>query len=137
MLYKAVKPEAVSPAYAASPSHSPYSSTISQTSTHAPPIFSEMPIHSPSVPSLSSSVKMTPPPSSTLALPPPPPNQDCTTLTCTEPLTYTPSGFTCGCVWPIQVKIRLSVALYTFFPLVSELAGEIASSLPFLGLMKC
>jgi len=54
---------------------------------------------------------------------------DCAMLTCTEPSTYTPSGFACGCVWPIQVKIRLSVALYTFFPLVSELAAEIASSL--------
>lgn len=121
---------AVSPAYTASPSYSPYSPTTSQASPHAPsPMFSEMPIHSPSVPSPNASVKMAPPPSSTLALPPPPPNQDCAMLTCTEPLTYTPSGFTCGCVWPIQVKIRLSVALYTFFPLVSELAAEIATSL--------
>lgn len=30
-------------------------------------------------------------------------------------------------MWPIQVKLRLSVALYTFFPLVSELADEIAA----------
>lgn len=52
---------------------------------------------------------------------------DCTSLTCTEPLTYTPPGSPCGCVWPIQVKLRLSVALYTFFPLVSELADEIAT----------
>lgn len=31
-------------------------------------------------------------------------------------------------MWPIQVKIRLGVAIYAFFPLVSELANEIASS---------
>ncbi|KAL6996328.1 hypothetical protein U1Q18_006461 [Sarracenia purpurea var. burkii] len=54
--------------------------------------------------------------------------QDCTSVTCTEPLTYTPPGSPCGCVWPIQVRLRLSVALYTFFPLVSELAKEIAAS---------
>lgn len=49
-------------------------------------------------------------------------------MACTEPLTYTPSGSPCGCVWPIQVKLRLGVAIYTFFPLVSELAQEIAAS---------
>lgn len=43
-----------------------------------------------------------------------------------EPLTNTPPGSPCGCVWPMQVGLRLSVALYTFFPLVSELANEIA-----------
>lgn len=53
---------------------------------------------------------------------------DCTSLTCTEPLTYTPPGAPCGCVWPIQVKLRLSVAIYTFFPLVVQLAEEIAAS---------
>ncbi|XP_021293955.1 receptor-like serine/threonine-protein kinase ALE2 isoform X1 [Herrania umbratica] len=63
-----------------------------------------------------------------MALPPPPPNKDCTSVACTEPLTYTPSGSPCGCVWPIQVKLRLGVAIYTFFPLVSELAQEIAAS---------
>lgn len=49
-------------------------------------------------------------------------------MTCTEPLTYTPPGSPCGCVQPIQVKLRLGVAIYTFFPLVSELAEEIAAS---------
>ncbi|KAL6972716.1 hypothetical protein U1Q18_026889 [Sarracenia purpurea var. burkii] len=44
-----------------------------------------------------------------------------------EPLTYAPPGSACGCVWPIQVRLRLSVDLYTFFPLVSELASEIAA----------
>lgn len=53
---------------------------------------------------------------------------ECTSLTCTEPLTYTAPGSPCGCVWPIQVRLRLTVPIYTFFPLVSELANEIASS---------
>ncbi|XXG57127.1 hypothetical protein AAC387_Pa03g4363 [Persea americana] len=61
------------------------------------------------------------------ALPPPPPNKDCTPLTCTEPKTNTPPGSPCYCVLPIQVGLSLSVALYTFFPLVSELAKEIAT----------
>ncbi|XAR67161.1 Non-specific serine/threonine protein kinase [Bertholletia excelsa] len=60
------------------------------------------------------------------SLPPPPPNEDCSSLTCPEPTTNTPPGTPCGCVWPMQVGLRLSVALYTFFPLVSELAEEIA-----------
>lgn len=60
-------------------------------------------------------------------LPPPPPNEDCSTTICTEPYTNTPPGSPCGCVWPMQVGLRLSVALYTFFPLVSELAEEIAA----------
>ena len=49
-------------------------------------------------------------------------------MTCTEPLTYTPPGSPCSCIWPIQVKLQLDVAIYTFFPLVSELAREIAAS---------
>ncbi|KAL5771022.1 hypothetical protein ACOSP7_015176 [Xanthoceras sorbifolium] len=61
------------------------------------------------------------------ALPPPPPNGDCSTTVCKEPYTNTPPGAPCGCVWPMQVGLRLSVALYTFFPLVSELAAEIAA----------
>lgn len=43
-----------------------------------------------------------------------------------DPLTNTPPGSPCGCVLPMQVGLRLNVALYTFFPLVSELAEEIA-----------
>ncbi|KAI5664706.1 hypothetical protein M9H77_24029 [Catharanthus roseus] len=61
------------------------------------------------------------------ALPPPPPNEDCISLTCSEPLTNGPPGSPCVCVFPMQVGLRLSVALYTFFPLVSELAAEIAT----------
>lgn len=59
-------------------------------------------------------------------LPPPPPNEDCLATQCTEPYTNTPPGSPCGCVWPMQIGLRLSVSLYTFFPLVSELAAEIA-----------
>uniref|UniRef100_A0A6M2EMN0 Protein kinase domain-containing protein n=1 Tax=Populus davidiana TaxID=266767 RepID=A0A6M2EMN0_9ROSI len=60
-------------------------------------------------------------------LPPPPPNEDCSTTVCTEPYTNTPPGSPCGCVLPMQVGLGVSVALYTFFPLVSELAQEIAA----------
>lgn len=44
-----------------------------------------------------------------------------------EPYTNTPPGSPCYCVLPIQVGLSLSVALFTFFPLVSELAQEIAT----------
>ncbi|KAL0308492.1 UNVERIFIED_CONTAM: Receptor-like serine/threonine-protein kinase ALE2 [Sesamum radiatum] len=63
------------------------------------------------------------------ALPLPPPHKDCAPLTCTEPLTYGHPGFSCICVLPIQVGLRLTVALYTFFPLVSELAAEVAAGI--------
>ncbi|KAJ6856885.1 hypothetical protein NC651_038543 [Populus alba x Populus x berolinensis] len=52
---------------------------------------------------------------------------DCSTTVCTEPYTNTPPGSPCGCVLPMQVGLGVSVALYTFFPLVSELAQEIAA----------
>ncbi|KAF2323554.1 hypothetical protein GH714_036082 [Hevea brasiliensis] len=45
-----------------------------------------------------------------------------------EPLTYTPPGTFCGCVWPIQVKLCLGVVTCSFFTLVTELAEEIATS---------
>ncbi|XP_070037306.1 receptor-like serine/threonine-protein kinase ALE2 isoform X6 [Nicotiana tomentosiformis] len=60
------------------------------------------------------------------ALPPPPPNEDCASLACAEPFTNGPPKAPCVCVLPMRVGLRLSVALYTFFPLVSELATEIA-----------
>ncbi|XP_076889174.1 receptor-like serine/threonine-protein kinase ALE2 [Bidens hawaiensis] len=63
------------------------------------------------------------------ALPPPPPNEDCSSMTCTEPLTSTPPGTPCKCVLPMQVELRLNVSLFIFFPLVSELAFEMASGL--------
>ncbi|XP_031385661.1 receptor-like serine/threonine-protein kinase ALE2 [Punica granatum] len=61
------------------------------------------------------------------AFPPPPPNEDCLGTVCTEPYTNTPPGSPCGCVWPMQVGLRLTVDLYTFFPMVLEFAAEIAS----------
>ncbi|XP_076884985.1 receptor-like serine/threonine-protein kinase ALE2 [Bidens hawaiensis] len=68
------------------------------------------------------------PPSSVFMLPSPPPNEDCTAVTCTQPLTYTPAGSPCACVWPIEIKLLLMISPYQFFPLVSELAHEIATS---------
>ncbi|KAL6496957.1 hypothetical protein OROGR_028886 [Orobanche gracilis] len=84
-----------------------------------------------SFPIARSNEKSLPPtPSRTMALPPPPLTKGCASLTCTEPLTYTPRGAPCCCVWPIKVKLRFSVSLYSFFPLVSELAKEIAAAVP-------
>ncbi|KAG2595098.1 receptor-like serine/threonine-protein kinase ALE2 isoform X2 [Panicum virgatum] len=61
------------------------------------------------------------------ALPPPPPNSDCNSLSCSEPLTDPPAGAPCACVLPIRVGIRLSVDLYSFFPLVSDFSEEVSS----------
>ncbi|CAK9174485.1 unnamed protein product [Ilex paraguariensis] len=112
------------------PSSKKWGSPAAAPSPIIPSSQSEMPTHPPTISPLSYVLKRnkTPPPSPVLALPPPPPNEDCTSVACTEPLTYTPPGSPCGCVWPIEVRLRLSVALYTFFPLVSELAKEIAAS---------
>lgn len=52
---------------------------------------------------------------------------DCSSTVCVEPYTNTPPGSPCGCVWPIQVELRLSMALYDFFPMVSEFAREISA----------
>ncbi|KAH9307377.1 hypothetical protein KI387_035288 [Taxus chinensis] len=60
---------------------------------------------------------------------PPPPYQDCTKSTCAEPLTYTPPDAPCGCVLPMRIGILLEVAPYAIFPLVSELAAEIAAGI--------
>ncbi|KAL9224254.1 hypothetical protein vseg_000311 [Gypsophila vaccaria] len=104
-------------------------SSATSPSPHAPPDDSEIPFLPPEVSPSGSSPKNTKKPLSSplRSLPPPPPNADCAYLTCPEPSTNTPPGAPCGCVWPMQVGMRLSVALYTFFPLVSELAKEIAS----------
>ncbi|KAK4774141.1 hypothetical protein SAY87_029160 [Trapa incisa] len=58
--------------------------------------------------------------------PSPSPTEDCSGNVCTEPYTNTPHGSPCGCVWPIKVGLRLTVDLYTFFPMVSEFAAEVA-----------
>ncbi|KAK6940588.1 Serine-threonine/tyrosine-protein kinase, catalytic domain [Dillenia turbinata] len=47
--------------------------------------------------------------------------------TCLEPLTSTPIGSPCGCVFPMKVKLLLDVALYAVFPMVDELEIEIAA----------
>ncbi|KAL3332331.1 hypothetical protein AABB24_032758 [Solanum stoloniferum] len=60
------------------------------------------------------------------ALPPPPPNEDCVSLACAEPFTNGSPKAPCVCVLPMRIGLRLSVALYTFFPLVSELATEVS-----------
>ncbi|KAL4278593.1 hypothetical protein GQ457_03G041030 [Hibiscus cannabinus] len=117
---------AVSPSQYSTPSWvSPASSP-----TAPPNHFHKVPILQPAISPVASSMKKmkAPPPSIVMALPPPPPNKDCISVACSEPLTYTPPGSPCGCVWPIQVKLRLGVSIYTFFPLVSELAQEIAAS---------
>ncbi|CAI8611060.1 unnamed protein product [Vicia faba] len=66
---------------------------------------------------------------SSKTLPHPPPNEDCLSTLCTEPYVTSPPGAPCRCVWPIRVGLRLRVSLYTFFPLVSELASELASGI--------
>lgn len=119
-----------------SQSASPMLAPIPSSGNHHPPIFSsppkperaKVPFISPTMPPTSGSTtspKM-PPPSPLQELPPPPPHDACAPLTCTEPLTYGPPDSPCVCVLPIQVGLSLTVALYTFFPLVSELAKEIA-----------
>ncbi|XP_051148020.1 receptor-like serine/threonine-protein kinase ALE2 isoform X2 [Andrographis paniculata] len=65
-----------------------------------------------------------------MILPSPPPNQECAALTCSEPLTYTPPGAPCACVWPIEVRLRFDIPLYMFFPLVSKLAEGISTAIP-------
>ncbi|PSS36428.1 Receptor-like serine/threonine-protein kinase [Actinidia chinensis var. chinensis] len=102
-------------------------SPASLPSQAAPPGQTELPFLSPKIsPSRSLPRKPKLPSSPPIqALPPPPPNEDCSSLTCVDPLTNTP-GSPCDCVLPMQVGLRLTVALYTFFPLVSKLAEEIA-----------
>ncbi|KAK8988731.1 hypothetical protein V6N11_030109 [Hibiscus sabdariffa] len=117
---------AVSPSQYSTPSWVSPASSPTAPSNH----FHKVPILQPAISPVASSMKKmkAPPPSIVMALPPPPPNKDCISVACSEPLTYTPPGSPCGCVWPIQVKLRLGVSIYTFFPLVSELAQEIAAS---------
>lgn len=62
-------------------------------------------------------------------LPPPPPNLDCGSMMCHAPLTNPSPGSSCACVLPIKIGLRLGIDLYTFFPLVSEFAKEIATGI--------
>ncbi|XP_068483661.1 receptor-like serine/threonine-protein kinase ALE2 isoform X5 [Phaseolus vulgaris] len=121
-----------------SPFAFPIQSPISQISPAPSPSFkipphsTKIPFHPPEVspfrPSSQSPKKPVLP--RIQALPPPPPNEvhflDCISLVCSDPYTNTPPGAPCKCVWPMKVSLRLSVSLYTFFPLVSEFASEIA-----------
>ncbi|XP_047176643.1 receptor-like serine/threonine-protein kinase ALE2 [Vigna umbellata] len=104
-----------------------------QAPAPAPTLLSQhlnVPYTSPRISPQGSSVKKTrtPPAAYALVLPSPPPNKGCMSLTCSEPLTYTLPGSPCGCVWPLQVKLRISIAINKFFPSVSKLAKEISAS---------
>ena len=50
----------------------------------------------------------------------------CDAIVCLPPLTKTPFMSPCGCVRPIQVKLVLSVPLYSLFPMISLLAANLA-----------
>eukprot|EP00268_Persea_americana_P008723 TRINITY_DN13410_c0_g1_i5.p1 TRINITY_DN13410_c0_g1~~TRINITY_DN13410_c0_g1_i5.p1 ORF type:complete len:752 (+),score=122.32 TRINITY_DN13410_c0_g1_i5:436-2691(+) len=54
-------------------------------------------------------------------------DQGCEQITCSDPLTSTPIGSPCGCVYPMQVELDLGVAPFAVFPLVPELEIEIAA----------
>nr|XP_010918962.1 receptor-like serine/threonine-protein kinase ALE2 isoform X1 [Elaeis guineensis] len=55
-------------------------------------------------------------------------NQGCDEISCYEPLTSTPIGSPCGCVYPMQVKIDLGVAPYQLFSRIEELEVEVAAA---------
>ncbi|KAL2555074.1 Protein kinase superfamily protein [Forsythia ovata] len=123
------KGPAITPSPSPFPSSEDWISPRPMPLSALPPNHFNMPSHPPTISPMSlpmENIKNTPPP---LTLPPPPPNQECTSVTCTEPLTYAPPGAPCGCVWPIEVRLRFSISLYMFFPLVSNLAKEIANSI--------
>ncbi|KAJ0266929.1 Protein kinase superfamily protein [Hirschfeldia incana] len=108
-----------------SPAHPPISSSMHRISIAPSPSPTQvLPLRSTSRPSKSRKFPLGPP---LQAFPPPPPNSDCTSTVCLEPYTNTPPGSPCGCVWPIQVELRLSMALYDFFPMVSEFAREVSA----------
>ncbi|KAK7265372.1 hypothetical protein RJT34_32991 [Clitoria ternatea] len=112
-----------------SPFSSPIHPNMSQVSPAHPPSIKFAPHSTRISPSSSSSKRPKSPPllPRVLVLPPPPPNEDCLSTVCTEPYTNSPPGAPCRCVWPMRIGLRLSVSLYTFFPLVTVLASEIAT----------
>ncbi|XP_072994481.1 uncharacterized protein [Typha latifolia] len=127
----ALPPYVQGPSVSQAPSHSGNTKRVHSPSPSMllPSTQNKRPILSPVLPPYGSASRKAraPSPKAILGLPPPPPNLDCMQLPCTDPLTNSLPGSTCTCVRPIKVGLRLSVALYTFFPLVSELAREIAS----------
>ncbi|KAI5063766.1 hypothetical protein GOP47_0022313 [Adiantum capillus-veneris] len=82
-----------------------------------------VPKPSPAAHKPSSPPSVSPKPSS-----PTPPMEDCGAIVCLPPLTKTPFMSPCGCVHPIQVRIELTVPLYSLFPLISVLAANLAES---------
>ncbi|XVE78017.1 hypothetical protein DITRI_Ditri13aG0110400 [Diplodiscus trichospermus] len=48
---------------------------------------------------------------------------------CVEPLTPSPFGSPCGCVFPMKVKLLLTVAPYAVFPVMNELEIEFAGGI--------
>lgn len=46
---------------------------------------------------------------------------------CVEPLTSTPFGSPCGCVFPMKVRLLLDVAPFAVFPVMNELEIEVAA----------
>ncbi|XP_072995929.1 receptor-like serine/threonine-protein kinase ALE2 isoform X2 [Typha latifolia] len=55
------------------------------------------------------------------------PPQGCDGILCSDPLTSTPLGSPCGCVFPIKVVIDLEVAPYLLFTHIAELEVELAA----------
>ena len=53
----------------------------------------------------------------------------CSSMVCIPPLAKTPFMAPCGCVQAVQVKMELSIPLYSLFPLVSMLAADVAEAL--------
>ncbi|WOL14039.1 receptor-like serine/threonine-protein kinase ALE2 isoform X2 [Canna indica] len=127
-----VFPKYIPPYRVSPPSHQGLSFPQIQSPAPSPPLpassdLNEWSSHSPTTTPGSyagASSAVLPPP--IWLLPPPPPNLDCKLLVCAEPLTNPPPGSPCDCVLPIRVGLSLSVTLYTFFPLVPELAKEIS-----------
>ncbi|XP_020079794.1 receptor-like serine/threonine-protein kinase ALE2 isoform X1 [Ananas comosus] len=56
-----------------------------------------------------------------------PASQDCDEISCSEPLTSTPLGSPCGCVYPIKVVMDIGVAPFVLFTHTAELEVEVAA----------
>uniref|UniRef100_A0A6V7QT47 non-specific serine/threonine protein kinase n=1 Tax=Ananas comosus var. bracteatus TaxID=296719 RepID=A0A6V7QT47_ANACO len=123
--------ESPGPSISQAPFHSADSrqAPSSSPSINIPSTINRRPVPSPMPPPSASTREKheAPSPEPINTLPPPPPNLDCTPLSCSDPWTNSPPGSPCACVLPIKVGLRLNVALYTFFTLVSELAQELAN----------
>lgn len=55
------------------------------------------------------------------------PKENCEEVACSDPLTRTPIGSPCGCVYPIKVVMDVGVAPILLFPEIAELEIEIAA----------